>query len=57
MCTAGTDPTNGQALPNSFHGRNTGGPVQHFTVCAITVILQPINVGALKKETGRRKLM
>ncbi|MEU3577897.1 hypothetical protein AB0H24_15990 [Streptomyces globisporus] len=32
-------------------------PVQHFTVGAITVILQPINVGALKKETGRRKLM
>ncbi|MFF2221706.1 hypothetical protein ACFVV7_00135 [Streptomyces globisporus] len=57
MYTAGTDPTNGQALPNSFHGRNTGGPVQHFTVGAITVILQPINVGALKKETGRRKLM
>ncbi|MYV61023.1 DUF4157 domain-containing protein [Streptomyces sp. SID4931] len=57
MYTAGTDPTNGQALPNSFHGRNTGGPVQHFTAGAITVILQPINVGALKKETGRRKLM
>ncbi|WP_097874750.1 DUF4157 domain-containing protein [Streptomyces sp. ms184] len=57
MYTAGTDPTNGQALPNSFHGRNTGGPVQHFTVGAITVILQPINVGGLKKETGRRKLM
>ena len=57
MYTSGTDPTNGQALPHSFHGRNTGGPVQHFTVGAITVILQPINVGGLKKETGRRKLM
>ncbi|MFI9429039.1 DUF4157 domain-containing protein [Streptomyces achromogenes] len=57
MYTSGTDPTNGQALPHSFHGRNTGGPVQHFSVGAITVILQPINVGRLKKETGRRKLM
>ncbi|MFE7526625.1 DUF4157 domain-containing protein [Kitasatospora sp. NPDC057542] len=57
MYTAGTDPTNGQALPHSFHGRNTGGPVQHFSVGAITVILQPINVGGLRKETGRRKLM
>ncbi|QYX75194.1 eCIS core domain-containing protein [Streptomyces akebiae] len=57
MYTSGTDPTNGQALPRSFHGRNTGGPVQHFSVGAITVILQPINVGGLKKETGRRKLM
>ncbi|MDT0566221.1 DUF4157 domain-containing protein [Streptomyces sp. DSM 3412] len=57
MYTSGTDPTNGQALPHSFHGRNTGGPVQHFSVGAITVILQPINVGGLKKETGRRKLM
>ncbi|MEU3415874.1 DUF4157 domain-containing protein [Streptomyces sp. NPDC006658] len=57
MYTSGTDPTNGQALPHSFHGRNTGGPVQHFSVGAITVILQPINVGALRRETGRRKLM
>ncbi|MDX2602561.1 DUF4157 domain-containing protein [Streptomyces caniscabiei] len=57
MYTSGTDPTNGQALPHSFHGRNTGGPVQHFTVGAITVILQPINVGSLKKERGNRKLM
>ncbi|MBO1415164.1 DUF4157 domain-containing protein [Streptomyces sp. FH025] len=57
MYTAGTDPTNGQALPHSFHGRNTGGPVQHFSAGAITVILQPINVGGLKGETGRRKLM
>jgi hypothetical protein len=57
MYTSGTDPTNGQALPHSFHGRNTGGPVRHFSVGAITVILQPINVGALRGETGRRKLM
>ncbi|MFE4361319.1 DUF4157 domain-containing protein [Kitasatospora sp. NPDC056800] len=57
MYTAGTDPTNGQALPHSFHGRNTGGPVQHFSAGAITVILQPINVGALTKEGGSRKLM
>ncbi|MFB7187943.1 DUF4157 domain-containing protein [Streptomyces sp. NPDC056230] len=57
MYTAGTDPTNGQALPHSFHGRNTGAPVQHFSVGAITVILQPINVGGLRRETGRRKLM
>ncbi|WP_326575246.1 DUF4157 domain-containing protein [Streptomyces sp. NBC_00481] len=56
MYTSGTDPTNGQALPRSFHGRNTGGTVQHFSVGAVTVILQPINVGGLKKETGRRKL-
>ncbi|MEU4921880.1 DUF4157 domain-containing protein [Streptomyces parvus] len=57
MYTSGTDPTNGQALPNSFHGRNTGGPVRHFSAGAITVILQPINVGGLRSETGRRKLM
>ncbi|OCC08236.1 DUF4157 domain-containing protein [Streptomyces sp. PTY087I2] len=57
MYTAGTDPTNGHALPNSFHGRNTGGPVRHFSAGAITVILQPINVGGLRSETGRRKLM
>ncbi len=56
MYTAGTDPTNGQAIPNSFHGRNTGGPVQHFTAGAITVILQPINVGGLDEETGERGL-
>ncbi|MFF0570977.1 DUF4157 domain-containing protein [Streptomyces sp. NPDC004041] len=54
MYTSGTDPTNGQALPNSFHGRNTGGPVRHFSAGAITVILQPINVGGLRGETGRR---
>ncbi|MFB8140610.1 eCIS core domain-containing protein [Streptomyces parvus] len=57
MYTAGTDPTNGQALPNSFHGRNTGGPVRHFSAGAITVILQPVDAGGLKKETGHRKLM
>ncbi|MGW0641367.1 eCIS core domain-containing protein [Streptomyces badius] len=57
MYTSGTDPTNGQALPNSFHGRNTGGPVRHFSAGAITVILQPINEGGLRSETGRRKLM
>ncbi|MET8542574.1 DUF4157 domain-containing protein [Kitasatospora sp. NPDC004799] len=50
MYTAGTDPTTGQALPHSFHGRNTGGPVQHFSAGAITVILQPINVGTLDPE-------
>ncbi|GGP79844.1 eCIS core domain-containing protein [Streptomyces sindenensis] len=57
MYTAGSDPTNGQALPNSFHGRNTGGPVRHFTAGAITVVLQPINVGGLDEETGERRLM
>ncbi|MFG2910301.1 DUF4157 domain-containing protein [Kitasatospora sp. NPDC048286] len=57
MYTAGTDPTTGQALPHSFHGRNTGGPVQHFSAGAITVILQPVNVGGLRGETGRRKLL
>ncbi|MHC3461551.1 eCIS core domain-containing protein [Streptomyces flavovirens] len=57
MYTAGTDPTDGQALPHSFHGRNTGGPVRHFSAGAITVVLQPVNVGTLRGETGRRKLV
>ncbi|MEU3567850.1 DUF4157 domain-containing protein [Kitasatospora sp. NPDC036755] len=55
--TAGTDPTTGRALPHSFHGRNTGGETQNFSDGAITVILQPVNLGELDEESGRRKLV